>query len=288
MPQRLLLCLPAFATLLPLSVSAQTAWENPVKRLLREGQPVLGATITVPSAETAAQLANAGFDFLWIEMEHSPITLETAREMILATRGLKAVPFIRIPANERWLAKRALDIGALGVVFPFTTNARLARQAVEACRYPPAGRRGVGPGLASFRWPAPEEGYARFADRNVVVIVIVEEAEAVEAIDEIAAVEGIDVLFIGTSDLSYSLGHGGELDHPTVRHAVAKILAAAKRRNVPVGLPARSPEQMKAHLEEGFTVFQAPADLSLLLAGARAFLAPLGKSGFDPRRQPLY
>ncbi len=288
MPRRCLWSLPALLLLLPRPMSAQTGWENPVKRLLREGQPVLGATITVPSAETAAQLANAGFDFLWIEMEHSPITLETARHMILATRGLKAVPFIRVPANERWLAKRALDVGALGVIFPFTTNARLARQAVEACRYPPAGRRGVGPGLASFRWPAPEEGYPRFADRNVVVVVIVEEAEAVEAIDEIAAVEGIDVVYIGTSDLSYSLGHGGDLEHPSVRQAVARILAAAKRHKVPVGLPARSPEQMKARIEEGFTVFQAPAELSLLLAGARAFLAPLGKAGFDPRHHPLY
>jgi len=287
MSQQTLWSLSALPALLPLPIPAQTAWENPVKRLLRERQPVLGATITVPSAETAAQLANAGFDFLWIEMEHSPITLETARQMILATRGLKAVPFIRVPANELWLAKRALDIGALGVIFPFTTNARLARQAVAACRYPPLGRRGVGPGLASFRWPAPE-GYQPFADRNVVVIVIVEEAEAVNSIDEIAAVEGIDVIYIGTSDLSYSLGHGGELEHPAVQEAVGKILAAAKRHNVPVGLPARSPEQMKTHIEQGFTVFQAPADLSLLLAGARAYLAPLGKSGFDPRRQPLY
>jgi len=278
----------ALLALSPPPLFAQAVWENPVKRLLRERQPVLGATITVPSAETAAHLANAGFDFLWIEMEHSPITLETARQMILATRGLKAVPFIRVPANELWLAKRALDIGAIGVIFPFTTNAELARQAVAACRYPPLGRRGFGPGLASFRWPAPEEGYARFADRNVVVIVIVEEAAAVDAIEEIAAVEGIDVLYIGTSDLSYSLGHGGDLDHPAVQQAIAKILAAAKRRNLPVGLRARSPEQMKMHLEQGFTVFQAPADLSLLLAGARAYLAPLGKSGFDPRRQPLY
>ncbi len=271
-----------------LSASAQPRWENPVKKLLRDGQPVIAATITIPSVESAAQVANAGFDFLWIEMEHSAITLETARNMILATRGLRAVPFIRIPANELWLAKRALDIGALGVIFPFTTNARLARQAVAACRYPTAGRRGYGPGLATFRWPAPEEGYRAFADRNVAVIVIVEEAEAVAAIEEIAAVEGIDAIFIGTSDLSFSLGHGGEFDHPVVRQAIDRIAAAARSHRVPVGLPARSPEQIKEYRDRGFTLFQAPADLSLMLAGARTYLDPLGKSGVDPRKQPLY
>jgi 2-keto-3-deoxy-L-rhamnonate aldolase RhmA len=271
-----------------LSASAQPRWENPVKKLLRDGQPVIAATITVPSVESAAQMANAGFDFLWIEMEHSAITLETARNMILATRGLRAVPMIRIPANELWLAKRALDIGALGVIFPFTTNARLARQAVAACRYPTAGRRGYGPGLATFRWPAPEEGYRQFADRNVVVIVIVEEAEAVDNIEEIAAVEGIDAIFIGTSDLSFSLGHGGEFSHPVVQQAIDKIAAAAKRHRVPVGLPGRSPEQMKEYLDRGFTLFQAPAELNLMLLGARSYLDPLGKTGVDPRKQPLY
>ena len=97
-------------------------WENPVRKLLKEGKPVIAATITTPSAEVAATAASLGYDLLWIEMEHSPITLETARNMILATRGLKAVPFIRVPVNELWTAKRALDIGALGVIFPFTST----------------------------------------------------------------------------------------------------------------------------------------------------------------------
>jgi 2-keto-3-deoxy-L-rhamnonate aldolase RhmA len=142
--------------LLPAFAQDQSEWQNPVRKLLREGKPVIGATITVASADVAAQAANLGFDFLWIEMEHGPITLETARNMILATRGLKAMPFIRVPVNEHWTAKRALDAGALGVIFPFTSTPELARQAVAACKYPPLGRRGAGPSLATFRWPAPE------------------------------------------------------------------------------------------------------------------------------------
>jgi 2-keto-3-deoxy-L-rhamnonate aldolase RhmA len=268
-------------------LDAQTQWENPVNTQLREGKPVIGATITVASADVAAQAANMGFDFLWIEMEHSPITLETARNMILATRGLKAVPFIRAPVNELWTAKRALDAGALGVVFPFTSTPELARQAVAACRYPPVGLRGSGPGLATFRWPAPE-GYHEFANRNVMVIIIIEQRRAVENIEEIAATPGIDVMFIGTSDLSYSLGHGGQINHPIVQEAIGKIVAAAKRHNVPVGRPAATPELIKKYLGEGFTFFQGPSDVNLMGAGARPLLQSLGKSGIDPKKQPLY
>jgi 2-keto-3-deoxy-L-rhamnonate aldolase RhmA len=266
---------------------AHSDWENPVRKMLKEGKPVVGVTITVPSVELAANAANLGFDFLWIEMEHSPITLETARNMILATRGLKAVPFTRVPVNELWTAKRVLDSGSLGVMFPFTSTPELARQAVAACKYPPDGRRGSGPGLAAFRWPAPE-GYHQFANRNVMVIVIIEQAQAVENVEEIAAIPGIDVLFIGTSDLSYSLGVGGQTDHPKVKEAVARVVAAGKRNNVPLGRPAPTADLMQKYMEEGFLFFQAPADLVIFSNGARQILQPLGKTGLDPKTRLLY
>ncbi len=256
--------------------SAGNRWENPVKVKLREDRPVFGAHITVPSVETAALLADTGFDFLWIEMEHSAITLETARNIILATRGLKAIPFIRVPQNELWLAKRALDIGALGIVFPFTSTPELARQAVAACRYGPEGRRGVGPGLAAIRWPAPEEGYHRFADRNVTVIVMIETAEAVRNVDEIAGVPGIDALYIGVNDLSYSLGHGGQFDHPVVRDAIDTIVAAAGRKQIPVGRPGPTAEAVQRFLEAGFRIFQSPRDTTLLRSAACAYLEGAG------------
>lgn len=262
-------------------------WKNPVKELLREGKPVIGATITTASPDVAAQAANLGFDFLWIEMEHSPITLETARNMILATRGLKAVPFTRVPVNELWTAKRVLDIGSLGVMFPFTSSPELAQQAVAACKYPPEGLRGSGPGLATLRWPPPE-GYHGFANRNVMVIAIIEQARAVEQIEAIAAVPGIDVLFIGTSDLSYSLGVGGQMNHPALQEAIARVVEAAKRHHIPAGRPAANAELVERYMKEGFLFFQAPSDLVMMANGARAILQPLGKTGFDPKTQPLY
>src|ERR1700740_1461192 len=128
-------------------------WTSPVKQRFRAGQPVFGCTITVNSIDVAAHAADAGFDFLWIEMEHSPISLETLRNMVLATRGLPALPFARGPEDETWQATPALDAGVCGVMFPFTSTPELARQAAAACRYPPVGRRGSGAGLAMFVWP---------------------------------------------------------------------------------------------------------------------------------------
>src|SRR5258708_1000405 len=132
---------------------ATEPWVNPVRKKLVSGKPVFAVTITVNSIDVAAHAASMGFDFLWIEIEHSPITLETLRNMVLATRRLPALRFARVPVNEIWTAKRVLDDGVHGVMFPFTSTPELARQAVAACRYPPLGRRGSGPVLARFSWP---------------------------------------------------------------------------------------------------------------------------------------
>jgi hypothetical protein len=156
-----------------------TQWENPVKKRLREGLPVVAATITVANPDVAAHAATLGFDFLWVEMEHSPITLETLRNIVLATRGLPAMTFARVPVNEIWTAKRVLDAGVSGVMFPFSSTPELAAQAAAACRYPPAGRRGSGAVLARTTWPGGEAGYQDSADENVMVIIILEEARAV-------------------------------------------------------------------------------------------------------------
>ena len=251
-------------------------WVSPVKKKLREGLPVFGALIATNSVESAAQIANLGFDFLWIEMEHSPITLETLRNMVLATRGLPALPFARVPVNERWMAKRVLDAGVSGVVFPFTSTPELARQAVAGCRYPPLGRRGSGADLARFGWPDADR-YFDSADENVTVIAMVEEAQAVENIEEIAATPGVDVLFIGTSDLSFSLGLRGEQDHPRLREAVDKVLDAGKRHKKFLGRTAFDPRQVKRYLDQGFRLFMAPSEIAFIKAGVKQYFEVAGQ-----------
>jgi 2-keto-3-deoxy-L-rhamnonate aldolase RhmA len=258
------------------SPKSRSQWINPVKAKLQRGDAVIGVVISVNSVETAAQAANLGFDFLWVEMEHSPISLEALRNIVLATRGLPAVPFARPPVNELWTAKRVLDAGVLGVIFPFTRTAELARQAVAACRYPPLGLRGSGADLAQFRWPAPG-GYYDFADENVLVVGVVEDTAALANIDEIAATPGLDVLFIGTSDLSFSLGLRGAQNHPRLDAAVAKIAKAAKKNGKFLGRPARSPKEIKTFSKQGFRFFMTGTEIDLMTAGAAQLLGPLGR-----------
>ncbi len=246
----------------------QEPWCNPVKKKLQAGQPVLAITITVNSIDIAAHAARMGFDFLWIEMEHSPITLETLRNMVLATRGLPALPFARVPVNEIWTAKRVLDAGVFGVMFPFTSTPELARQAAAACRYPPAGRRGSGAGLAMFAWPE-VASYHDCADENVLVIAIIEEARAIENIDEIAATPGVDVLFIGTSDLSFSLGLRGDQKDPRLQEAIAKVVEAGKKHGKFLGRPAGTAEKIAEYRQQGFQLFQTSTEIGLMSQGAK-------------------
>jgi 2-keto-3-deoxy-L-rhamnonate aldolase RhmA len=253
----------------------ESSWESPVRRRLRESQPVFGCTISTISLDVAVRAATAGFHFLWLELEHSPLTLETVRDMVLATRDLPAVPFARVPVTETWTAKRVLDAGVHGVVFPFVSTPGLARQAAEACRYPPSGRRGSGASLATACWPEPDVYYDS-ADRNIMVVVMVEELAALAHIDEIASTPGVDVVFIGTSDFSFSLGLRGQQQHPRVEEAAGTVLDAARRHGKIAGRPAGSPEDTRRYIEQGFLFFQAPSDLALFEAGAQQFLSPHG------------
>ncbi len=259
------------------SASPPSRWENPVKAKLKKGQPVFGVTITVNSVEVAAQAAALGFDFIWLEMEHAPVSLETVRNVVLATRGLPAVPFARPPVNGLWTAKRVLDAGVLGVIFPFTSTPELARQAVAACRYPTRGLRGSGADLAAFRWPAPQ-GYYDFADENVMVVTIIEDLPGLENVDEIAATPGVDVIFIGTSDLSFSLGLRGNQDHPKLDTAIARIVAAGKKHGKVLGRPALTVAHIKKFQKQGFLFFQSATDTEFMARGAAQLLQPFGKS----------
>ena len=264
----------------------EDAWESPVRRRLRESQPVFGCTLTTTSLDLAARAATSGFHFLWLELEHSPLTLETVHNIVLATRDLPAVPFARVPVTETWTAKRVLDAGVHGVVFPFVSTPALAQQAAQACRYPPAGRRGSGAALATASWPEPD-GYYDSADRNIMVVAVLEEASALTHVDEIAATPGIDVIFVGTGDLSFSLGLRGDQQHARVEEAARTVRAAAERHGKVAGRPAGSFEQTRRYIDEGFLFFQAPSDLALFERGAAEFL---GLHGILPvrRQRSLY
>ena len=268
-------------------MSNQPSWSNPVRTRLQAGQPVFGVTITTPSVEAAAHAATLGFHFLWVEMEHSPVTLESLRAIVLATRGLPAAVFARVPVIELWTAKRVLDQGVHGVIFPFTSNGQKAALAASACRYPPTGKRGSGAAAAIRTWPG-EGNYSDSADREVFTICVVEEASAVEEIDSIAATPGIDAIFIGTSDLSFSLGLRGKQNEPELDRAIARIVSAAQRHGKFLGRPAGNPDAARRHMEQGFLLFQMPTEIGLMELGARQLLEPFGIAAIPPGQRPLY
>jgi len=172
--------------------------------------------------------------------------------------------------------QRVLDAGVHGVIFPFTSTPELAQQAVAACRYPPHGRRGSGAVLAMSCWPCTPEEYHDSADENVLTVAIIEEARAVDRIDEIAATPGLDVLFIGTSDLSFSLGKRGDQKDATVREAIGRVVAAAKKHGKVAGRPAWTAEEIAVAREQGFLFFQASTEMRLMQAGARELLGGVG------------
>lgn len=262
-------------------------WQHPIRQRLINNEIVVAATVVTPSVEAAAHAATLGFHFLWVEMEHSPITLETLRLMVLATRGLPAAVFARVPLIELWTAKRVQDQGVSGVIFPFASSGALARKAVDACHYPPQGRRGSGAGLACATWPAPGNYYDS-ADQNMLTIAVVEDREGVDAIEEIAATPGLDVIFIGTADLSFSMGYRGAQGEPEVEAAIERIVAAAKRHGKYLGRPASSPQQIQEWRQQGFQLFQTGTELGLMTTGAAQMLDPLGISGMPREQRALY
>jgi 2-keto-3-deoxy-L-rhamnonate aldolase RhmA len=258
---------------------------NPVKAKLKRGDIVIAGTINLPCLDTAVAMASS-FDFLWIEAEHSAITLEKTHEMILATRGMRAVPFVRLPWQEMWMAKRVMDIGAIGVVFPFCSSPERAKTCSMACRYPPLGRRGCGPTMSQLAWGLDESQYYDWAQDNICCVVMIEEKEAIDCLDDIAKTPGIDCLFIGTSDLALSFtGDKRKTLEEPVYSACDKVVAAGKKYGLPVGCPAGSPEQMKALISRGFTFFQCPPDIGFLQKGINAFTSSLTEAGIFKRQK---
>lgn len=274
----IILCILLFRAVIPAGAQpVQKITTNRVKTLLKEGKPALGVVMTLPSPPAAEILARAGFDWMWIDLEHSPIDLETADRMIQALQGTETVPIVRVAWNLHWLAKPVLDMGAMGVIMPWVNSKSEAVDAVQALRYPPEGVRGVGASVAARRWGLPTSEYLKVANREILAILQIENIEAVNHIDEILAVPGIDVIFVGPNDLSASMGLLGQTTHPRVEEAIQKVLAATKKSKVPVGILGFSPDDANRRIAQGFQFIAVASDAGLLSSGAKDILRQIKK-----------
>lgn len=251
---------------------------NKVKEILGRSEVALGTWVTIGNPDVAEILANLDFDWLVFDTEHSPLSIETVEAMIQATSGTDVVPFIRVAWNDVVLIKRALDIGAYGVVVPWVNNRDDAAKAVKATQYPPKGVRGAGPRRSAL-YGLDTEDYFIKAETEILTIVQIETTEAVNKIDEILTVDGVSLFFIGPTDLSTSLGIRGQQSHPKFLEALEKVLEAGRKYGVPGGIMTYNNEQVQKAFELGFKFISLTSDFRLLIKGADSFLEAVGRRG---------
>jgi 2-keto-3-deoxy-L-rhamnonate aldolase RhmA len=239
------------------------------RRKLAGRVPCLGTCVTFTDPTVTDALAGV-LDFLWIDMEHNPLTLETVQGHIMATKGTTAAPLVRVAWNDPVLIKPVLDIGAAGVIVPLVRTADEARRAVSACRYPPSGIRGYGPRRPSGYGQNGGPDYIRAADEAIIVIVQIEHIDAVNNLDEILAVPGLTSVVVGPNDLSGSLGHMGNPRHPDVVKAIETVIAKGMKAGIPVGLAGGGePAEWIGWARKGVRWLSLGADFVFLMQSAR-------------------
>ncbi len=248
---------------------------NNFKRALKAGEAQIGLWLSMTSPVATEIVAGAGFDWMLVDMEHSANDLVEVAAHLRAAFGGSAEPVVRVPWNEPVMVKRVLDIGARSLLFPFVQSAEEARRAVAATRYPPKGIRGVAGTTRANRYGRVKD-YPKRAEEEICILVQVETQTAVAAIEAIAAVEGVDGLFIGPADLSASMGHVGNWQLPEVWQT---ILAAGKRiraaGKAPGFLSARE-EECRAVLDGGFQFVAVGSDVGILARQSEALVRAYG------------
>lgn len=230
------------------------------------------------SPNLAELLAHAGYDWLVIETEHNALDSAQIEHMLMAMNGTETIPIVRIPSANPVFIQRALDIGGMGVLVPMVKTADEAQAIVDATRYPPQGRRGWGP-LRASQYTVDNEDYFYQANDNILVFLLIETREAVENLEAIAAVPGVDVLYIGMWDLCLSMGLNPlHMPFPETDAVIERALAVGREADVAIGFGESTPEGLQRRQVQGFTVLGYGPDYYLLLQAARAGLEVFKRS----------
>jgi 4-hydroxy-2-oxoheptanedioate aldolase len=239
---------------------------NAFKAAILSGQQQIGLWCMLPSGFVTEALAGAGFDWLLLDTEHSPADVLTVLPQLQAAAAYSVSPVVRPAANDPVLIKRLLDLGAQSLLIPYVQSAEEAAAAVAAIRYPPRGIRGVA-GLTRASRFGRVAGYAKQAETELCLLVQVETRQSLDCIEDIAAVEGVDGIFIGPGDLSASLGHPGELFHPEVIAAIEDAITRVRAAGKPAGVLTYDLDFARRCMELGTLFTAVGADLSILLRG---------------------
>jgi len=245
---------------------------NPLRSKLLAGNPIIGTAVTMPSPQLMRTLVDCGFDWLMVDLEHGPISPESAQAMINATQGSDCMPLVRLQANETWMAKMPLDIGAMGLFFPLIMTAKDAERAIKSTLYPPAGHRGFAPIHAGYRWRKSLTEYAADADDTILKIIMIEHVDAVNQLENILQVPGIDLVFIAPYDLSQSLDLAGQFDHPIVKETIKQAEITIKAAGIDLGGYANSVDKGRELLDKGYKLLMLGYDGVLIETAVRPLL----------------
>jgi 2-keto-3-deoxy-L-rhamnonate aldolase RhmA len=247
--------------------------QNTTLQRLIDGRMALGVGLRqARTVDIAKAMKTAGFHWLMIDLEHSSMSLDTACQIAVAAQDVGITPLVRVPGHEHHYAARALDGGAQGIVVPHVDDAETARRIVSHCRYPPLGTRSATALLPQINFaPVPVGDAMLAAERTMMLVIMLETKQAINNVDEIAAVPGVDVLLIGTNDLCIDMGHPGAFDHPDVVAAYEAVAAACKRHGKYVGMGGiYQPDLMRRYIDAGARLILSGTDLTFLMSGARA------------------
>jgi 4-hydroxy-2-oxoheptanedioate aldolase len=243
---------------------------NQLRRRLEEGKTVLGVWQQLFHPAIAELMAHAGYETILIDLEHGPGNLMDAANMMRGIAGTGSSAMVRVPANEPVFLKRLLDQGPDGVMIPMVESAEEAEAAVAACRYPPTGKRGWAAGVARAAQYGFDPDYTLKTSLDLVIACQIESVAGVENADAIAAVDGVDVVFIGRNDLAADAGHILDLDHPEVNAMLARCYEAARRQGKKVGTVPSAGRDWQSLFRDGYDIVLPSSDTTFLRAGAAA------------------
>ncbi len=242
------------------------------KEQLRQGRPLIGLWQALASGYSAEICARQGFDWLLLDGEHSPNSIETLLAQAQAIAAFPVETIVRVAFGEPVVIKQYLDLGLHTLLVPMVETADHARELVRACRYPPHGIRGVSSATSRGADFGQDGDYLHTASERITLIVQIESRAGLNNLGAIAAVEGVDALFIGPSDLAASLGHLGDPLHPEVTAAIDEARATIAAAGKPAGIFAVSPEHARQAIADGFAFVSVGTDIGLLISGARQVL----------------
>lgn len=245
---------------------------NHFKRAISSGKTPIGAWLMSAAPSTAEALGCVGFDFLVVDMEHTPIDTPQMIGILRAIAGTPAQAVVRPPWNDMVMVKRAMDAGAQSLLFPFVQSAEEAKRAVASTRYPPQGVRGVAGTHRGSRFGTIPD-YLKRANDEVCVIVQIETLPAFDRLEEIAAVPGVDSIFVGPGDLSASMGLMGDIGNPAVQDKLKSAAQVCKRLGKPTGIIGMTPEMAGRFVDYGFSWVAVGSDLGYMVSRAQEYLA---------------